>query len=116
MWRISLICEGIYGVSTNLNLEETWNATLVLNVRENQVDIRAEIYMTSINELEEYNELIEALRYFARTVKNKQSKEHCTIQFHCQGLSYLEGEKPWKTYFNREGIEYIDVTFKEEIV
>lgn len=116
MWRISLICEGIYGVSKNFNLEENWNATLILNVRENQIDIQTEIYMTYINEIEEYNELIEAVRYFARAVKRKQNKEYCRIHFHCQGLSGIDGDKPWKPYFDHDGVEYIDVTFEEELV
>ncbi|MGN1385730.1 MAG: hypothetical protein ACI4XS_03915 [Bacillus sp. (in: firmicutes)] len=115
MWKVSLICEGIYGVSRDLNLEETWNATLVMNVRDNHIDIQAEIYMTYLSELEEYDGLIDAIRYFAQAVKRKQDKEQCVVSFHCQGLSCFTGDKSWETFRDDHGAEWIDATFTEVI-
>ena len=116
MWRVSLICEGIYGVSADQNLEDTWNANLLVNVRENQVDIQANIYTTYISEMGEYDGLMDTIRYFAKAVKNKQNKELCTIQFHCQGISCFVGENPLEIFQDENGIELIDATFYEEIV
>lgn len=116
MWRISLICEGIYGISADQNIEDTWIANLLVNVREDIVDIQANIYTTYLSEIGEYGGLIDTIRYFAKAVKTKQNKDMCTIQFHCQGISCFVGENPLQTFQDENGIELIDARFYEEIV
>lgn len=115
MWTIFRICEGIYGFSAEPNVHDAWTATLIMKRCDNRLDILAEIHMSYLNEIEEYERLLDEIRYFAKTVKKEQQKELCAMSVHCQGLSYFSDQNPLPTFRHSSGLEFIDTTFVEEV-
>ncbi|MGM7637007.1 hypothetical protein [Bacillus sp. Hm123] len=115
MWTIFRICEGIYGFRAESNVHDAWTATLIMKTHENRLDILAEIHMSYLNEMEEYERLLDEIRYFAKTVKKEKNKEICAMNFHCQGLSCFIDQNPLPTFRHTSGLEFINTTFVEEV-
>ncbi|WP_203364393.1 hypothetical protein [Bacillus sp. REN10] len=115
MWTIFRICEGIYGVSAEPNVHDAWTATLITKAYDNQLDILAEIHMSYLSEMEEYERLLDEIRYFAKAMKREQKKELCAMSFHCQGLSCFIDQNPLPTFRHSSSLEFVDTTFVEEV-
>lgn len=112
MWSISKITKEIYCFTAN---GEEPIAIVSMKDHNNQLQWQVEVCMTYLTRIEDFNKLLDELRYFARTMKQQQEKEGCFMNIHCQGLSCFEGESLLPTVHDCNGSTLIDTTFYEEI-
>jgi len=115
MWNICKITEDVYCFTENSTSCEEPVAIVHMKVLNNQLAIQIEVCMSYLTRIEEYDELLVELRYFARTMKHQRVKESCLMNIHCQGLSCFDGENLFPTVQDYNGFILIDTTFYEDI-
>lgn len=116
MWQAVPITNELYGFQPEENRHEAWAATSHVQQKNDQLDISTDIHMSYVSNKEEYESLIDTIRYFADIQKRQSGTEKCVLHFRCKGTSHFDEDHPLPVTSHASGHSMFDAEFSEELV
>ncbi|AMA71491.1 MULTISPECIES: hypothetical protein [Aneurinibacillus] len=115
MWQALSISHNIFGFQLEQNWDEAWTAVALVKEMHDKLEIRVDIHIFYVKSREEYEQLLEAIRYFANMKKREAGKKNCVIYFQCKGILTEAIELPLPVTRYKNGRMFVDVEFSEEL-
>lgn len=115
MWQAVPIAEQIYGFQPEINKHDTWTATAYVEDKGERLQITTDIHMSYVDHKDEYEELLDSIRYFANVCKQDADKDHCVLHYRCMGTANFQDDHPLPFTQHTNGAWIIDTEFSEEL-
>jgi hypothetical protein len=116
VWQALPISGNMYGFLLESNWHEAWTATAIVIEKERKLEIHTDIHIYYVRSKEEYEQLLDAIRYFSDVKKREMKKEGCVIRFRCMGVSSIAMDGYVPAQSHASGHMLIDTEFSEELV
>ncbi|UHA75510.1 hypothetical protein [Paenibacillus sp. 481] len=114
MWQIVNIAQHTYGFQPEHRRDEVWAATAFVQEQEADIQVNVDIHMYAISSDGEYEQLLEAVRYFADVIEQRNGKHVGSIQYTCKGVlaNGVNVDVPVTT--DKHGYKLVDTVFTEK--
>lgn len=94
-------------------MHAAWTAVVFVTDSNHGVELHAEVCVSSLRYKEEYEQLLDAIRYFAAIHKRNMARSHGVIHIRCTGISDFIDSAPLPVFPHASGNNLVDAKFTE---
>lgn len=115
MWQAVPIEENMYGLQPEENRHESWAATAQIAQRNGQMVLDADIHLSYVSNQEEYEALLDTIRYLAEVYQHRSDQAIASIHYRCKGaIHFPQDSLPVREH--QGGHSIVDAEFSEELI